>query len=171
MLRCDYCNSTILEPSEDELKQLEDVGELEDQSDSAETDSARRRRKSKKAAPPAPTKRPSLVSLPIRRTVNGYDVKEFDLCPTCRASLDKLLDDMRFQFAQRIYDRCYWIVIDDQWEQGVVIYAPDVEHAVRQYNDEACVNATIDVYLMQYGAYQYEGRFILHEGGYTDASP
>ena len=171
MLRCDNCNDIIIEPSEEEFRaQLDDVDELEDQPDGAEGESGRRRRKKKKPAPPAPAKRSSLVTLPFRRAVNGYDVKDFDLCPSCRAKLDKLLDDLRFNFAQFMGMRTYWIVIDDHWTEGVAIEAPDVEQAVRQYNEEACVNATIDVYRILYGTYQYEGRFILREGGYLNAS-
>ena len=171
MLRCDYCNEIIVELSEEELKaQLDDVDELEDQPDGADGEGGRRRRKKKKPAPLAPTKRASLVTLPYRRSVNGYDVKDFDLCPTCRTKLDKLLDDLRFDFVQKFTERLYFIVPEDKWEEGTVYSALDVESAVRRYNEDACVNVEIDVYLCVCGAYQYEGRYILHEGGCLNAS-
>ena len=170
MLRCDNCNDVILEPSEEELKAQLEEEPVEDSVDDPEAASGKQRRRRKKAAPPpAPTKRSSLLPLPYRRNVNGYDVKDFDLCPSCRAKLDKLLDDVRFDFVQKFTERLYFIVPEDKWEEGTVYSAPDVESAVRRYNEDACVNVEIDVYLCVCGAYQYEGRYILHEGGCTDA--
>lgn len=171
MLRCDYCNEIIVEPSEEELKaQLDDVDELEDQPDGADGEGGRRRRKKKKPAPLAPIKRASLVTLPYRRNTNGYDFREYDLCPSCRAKLDKMLDDVRFNFSRAFEEKLYFIVPEGKWEEGTLFQASDVELALQKYNEEACVNVTVDVYLCVYGAYQYEGTYILHEGGYADAT-
>ena len=162
MLKCDCCQTVIPEPSEEELR-----AQLEDE---PEEDPSSRSRKKKASPPPMPTKRASLVSLPYRRTVNGYDCREYDLCPSCRAKLDKMLDDVRFNFSRAFEEKLYFIVPEGKWEEGTLFHASDVEAAVQMYNEEACVNVTVDVYLCVYGAYQYEGRYILHEGGYTDAS-
>ena len=162
MLKCDCCQTVIPEPSEEELK-----AQLEDEPDE---DPSSRPRKKKAAPPPMPTKRASLVSLPYRRNTNGYDFREYDLCPSCRAKLDKMLDDVRFNFSLAFEEKLYFIVPEGKWEEGTLFQASDVELALQKYNEEACVNVTVDVYLCVYGAYQYEGTYILHEGGFEDAT-
>lgn len=162
MLKCDCCQTVITEPSEEELK-----AQLEDEPDE---DPSSRPRKKKAAPPPMPTKRASLVSLPYRRNTNGYDFREYDLCPSCRAKLDKMLDDVRFNFSRSFEDKLYFIVPEGKWEEGTLFQASDVELALQKYNEEACVNVTVDIYLCVYGAYQYVGTYILHEGGFEDAT-
>ena len=162
MLKCDCCQTIIPEPSEEELK-----AQLEDE---PEEDPSSRPRKKKAAPPPMPSKRSSLVSLPYRRNTNGYDFREYDLCPSCRTKLDKMLDDVRFNFSRAFDDKLYFIVPEGKWEEGAFFHASDVENAIHKYDEEACVNVTVDVYLSVYGAYHYEGTYILHEGGYADAT-
>ena len=169
MLRCDYCNEIIVEPSDEELKaQLDDADELEDQSDGTEGDGSRRRRKKKKPATSAPTKRPSLITLPYQRSVNGYDDKAFDLCPECLDKLNKLVDHVRFKFASKMHCKSFFIVPECKWEEGVVIDAADEKLAIRQYKDEACVNVDVDVYRVLDGCYQFLGHYVLE--GEADAN-
>ena len=160
MLRCDCCSLVILEQSEDEL--LGPDNEVDEQSDS-ESDAARRRRVKKKKEASQPTKRASLVSLPYKRAVNGYEYKDFDLCPDCRAALERVVADVSFGFCEGFFRRRYFIVPEYKWDEGVYIEAADAKEAAQIYNAEACVNVEIDVYASRSGVFEYIGHFILRE--------
>ena len=166
MLKCDCCETIIEELTEDELTAQNGDTDTDELSD-AEAEGARRRRSRKKKESPALTKRPSLVTLPFRRTVNGYDYKDFDLCPACREKLDKKVADVAFAFTEEFQLRRYFIVPEDKWEEGVGYIAKDVDSAVRAYNSDACVNVDIDVYRSFNGGLEYCGRFSLREDGYA----
>ena len=168
MLKCDCCETIIEELTEDELTAQNgdtDTDELPD----AEAEGTRRRRSRKKKESPVPTKRPSLVTLPFRRTVNGYDYKDFDLCPACREKLDKKAADVAFAFTEEFQLRRYFIVPEDKWEEGVEYIANDADSAVRAYNAESCVNVDVDVFRAFSGGFEYCGSYALREDGYAPA--
>ena len=92
MIRCDKCNSLIIEKLPDEQN--------EDQKKNVEDEAPGKKRYAKSSAlkEETPARRSSLVNLPYKYAVNGYDRKDFDLCEDCKRFLDKALDKIRFEF-------------------------------------------------------------------------
>ena len=92
MIRCDKCNTLIIEKT---LEELEDEQKKKDES---EASSKKRTYKSPAPKDEAPHRRESLVHLPYKYAVNGYERKDFDLCDDCKRFLDKALDKIKFEF-------------------------------------------------------------------------
>lgn len=82
MICCNKCGTVIIEPKE------------EPKEDEAE------KSRYKKTAPKeeAPARRPSLVSMPTSRIVNGFAFEDVDLCDVCKAMLYKQVNEVKFEF-------------------------------------------------------------------------
>ena len=91
MIVCDKCGSHIedapLSP-----------GEESDATEKPEDGKKKRYYKKDQAKEELPMKRPSLVTMPYFRAVNGYMSREIDLCESCRASLEKKIEKVKFDF-------------------------------------------------------------------------
>ena len=83
MICCNKCGAVIEEPKEEEKKE-----------------EATPKGRYVKTAPKdeLPIKRPSLVSMPTARAVNGYSYEDVDLCVTCAAKLGAKLADVKYEF-------------------------------------------------------------------------
>lgn len=98
MIVCDKCASLIEEKLPEEPKP-------EAKDSDAEDEAPKKKRYYKNQAPKeeAPTRRTSLVSLPYKYGLNGYERKDFDLCDTCKKLLHKALDKVSFDFIKEPY--------------------------------------------------------------------
>lgn len=52
----------------------------------------------KKYQEEAPARRASLITLPCKRIVNGFDMNDVDLCDVCKAFLFKHINELQFRF-------------------------------------------------------------------------
>ena len=97
MIVCDKCASVIEEKLPEEPKpEAKDV--------ESEDGSPKRQRYKKDAPKDEPqTKRASIVLLPYKRGINGYERREFDLCETCKRLLCSELDKISFEFITTKY--------------------------------------------------------------------
>ena len=82
MICCNKCGALIPEPKEEPKEE--------------ETEKSRY----KKTAPKeeAPARRPSLVSMPTSRIVNGFAFEDVDLCDVCKKLLYKQVNEVKFEF-------------------------------------------------------------------------
>ena len=91
MIVCDKCGS-----------QIEDAtlspGEESDAPEKSEDGKKKRYYKKDQAKEELPMKRPSLVTMPYFRAVNGYVSREIDLCEVCREALEKRIEKVKFDF-------------------------------------------------------------------------
>ncbi len=92
MIVCNICGSVIPEiiPSEEE--------ELSEE-EQPKKKSYKKKAEDKQNKPPEP-RRPSLVVLPYKYALNGYETKEFDLCDVCKAELYNRVNKVKFEFVQ-----------------------------------------------------------------------
>ena len=83
MICCNKCGSFIPEPKE-EPKEEESSEKI----------------RYKKIVPKeeVPARRPSLVSMPTSRIVNGFDFEDVDLCDVCKKLLYKQVNEVKFEF-------------------------------------------------------------------------
>ena len=92
MIVCNICGSEIPEiiPSEEE-----EITEEEQ----PKKKSYKKKAEDKQNKPPEP-RRASLVVLPYKYALNGYDTKEFDLCDDCKAKLYSRIEKVKFNFVK-----------------------------------------------------------------------
>ena len=81
MIICNKCCSEIIE-------------KLPEEEDAA----AKRSGKSNAPKEPAPVRRETIISMPYVRMPNGFKFKDVDLCATCRAKLERELNQVKFAF-------------------------------------------------------------------------
>ena len=83
MICCNKCGALIPEPKEEPKEE-----------ESSE------KSRYKKAAPKEepPTRRPSLISMPTSRIVNGFAFEDVDLCEVCKKLLYKQVNEVKFEF-------------------------------------------------------------------------
>lgn len=83
MICCNRCGDVIPEPKEEPKEE-----------ETAE------KSRYKKAAPKEepPTRRPSLISMPTSRIVNGFSFEDVDLCEVCKKLLYKQVNEVKFEF-------------------------------------------------------------------------
>ena len=83
MICCNKCGLVIVEPKEEPKE--------EESSDKG---------RYKKSAPKeeAPVRRPSLISMPTSRIVNGFSFEDVDLCEICKKKLYKQVNEIKFKF-------------------------------------------------------------------------
>lgn len=84
MICCNKCGSVIIEPKE-EPKEEESTEKKGRYNKSAAKDEL-------------PTRRPSLISMPTSRIVNGFAFEDVDLCETCKKMLYKQVNEIKFKF-------------------------------------------------------------------------
>ena len=75
MIVCNKCASVIPEPPEEEPKEKDKKDKLQ-----------------------VPSRRPSLVLIPYKRSPNGFQVQWIDMCDACRADLTKRINKLKFEF-------------------------------------------------------------------------
>lgn len=84
MICCNKCGTVIPEPKE-EPKEEESPGK-----------SSRYKKEAPKEEPTV--RRPSLVSLPTSRIVNGFAFEDVDLCEVCKKLLFRQVNEVKFKF-------------------------------------------------------------------------
>ena len=82
MICCNKCGTVIIEPKEEPKEE--------------ETEKSRYKKPAPKEE--APARRPSLISMPTSRIVNGFAFEDVDLCDVCKAMLYKQVNEVKFEF-------------------------------------------------------------------------
>ena len=89
MICCNKCGSVIIEPKE-EFKE--------------ETRENKGRYKNAAVKEEAPVRRPSLISMPTSRIVNGFSFEDVDLCDVCKKFLYRQVNEVKFKFMTENYE-------------------------------------------------------------------
>ena len=72
------------------------IREVVEEKDNAPEESVKNKYKKEKEE--APVRRASLLTLPCKRKVNGFEFEDVDLCDVCKAFLNKHVNELKFRF-------------------------------------------------------------------------